>query len=178
MRSVVLIRGINIAGKNPVPMAGLRSLLEELGCTEVATLQASGNAVVTSALSSKELGARLEKALPSTFKLTADAVKVLALGATTFRAIIDARPKGFGDEPDKYYSDVIFLMGISVASVMKLAEPREGVDTAWPGKNVIYWRRLTALRTKTRLSKLMTGEPYRSMTVRSWSTTAKLADML
>lgn len=175
-RHLVLIRGINIAGKNPVPMAGLRECLEELGCTEVATLGASGNAVVTS--SSRDLGARLERELPRRFKLTDDAVKVLVLGAATFQAIIDDRPKGFGDEPDVYHSDVIFLMGISVASVMRLAEPRDGVDTAWPGKNVIYWRRLTALRTKTRLSKLMSGEEYKSMTVRSWSTTAKLAGLL
>ncbi|HXI79316.1 MAG TPA: DUF1697 domain-containing protein, partial [Verrucomicrobiae bacterium] len=31
---LVLLRGINVGGKNPVPMARLRQLLEELGYTD------------------------------------------------------------------------------------------------------------------------------------------------
>jgi len=44
---VVLLRGINLGGKNKVPMAPLRGHLADLGCTDVATLIASGNIVLT-----------------------------------------------------------------------------------------------------------------------------------
>jgi uncharacterized protein (DUF1697 family) len=39
--SVILIRGINVGGKNPVKMSGLREALEALGCTDVGRRAAS-----------------------------------------------------------------------------------------------------------------------------------------
>ena len=42
---VALLRGINVGRGNRVPMAELRRILVELGCTNVATLLNSGNAV-------------------------------------------------------------------------------------------------------------------------------------
>ncbi len=177
-RKVVLIRGVNVGGKNAVPMAGLRTCLEELGCDDVTTYLASGNALVSSGVAAKELTSRIEKELPKRFTLTGDGVRALVLESATFHRIIENRPKGFGDQPTVYYSDAIFMMGLPVAKVMELADPREGVDTVWPGKGVIYWQRLTARRTKTRLGKLMSGPEYKSMTVRSWATTTKLAELL
>ena len=61
---------------------------------------------------------------------------------------------------------------------MSVFDPREGVDKVWPGNGVIYLQRLSALRTKSRLSKIMASPLYKSMTVRSWSTTIKLLDIL
>lgn len=42
---VVLLRGINVGGKNPLPMKELAAILEELGAREVRTYIQSGNAV-------------------------------------------------------------------------------------------------------------------------------------
>src|SRR5690349_19155006 len=92
--SVVLIRGINVGGKNPVKMADLRGLLEDLGCTNVETLLVTGNAVVDDA--PRDLAQRLEAELPKRFRLHDEVVKVLVLTAAQFRAIVADRPKGFG----------------------------------------------------------------------------------
>lgn len=46
-RMAIFLRGVNVGGKNRVPMADFRALLEELGLTEVRTLLNSGNAVGT-----------------------------------------------------------------------------------------------------------------------------------
>jgi uncharacterized protein (DUF1697 family) len=172
--SVVLIRGINVGGKNPVKMAGLRELLEELGCTNVETLLVSGNAVVDDA--PKDLAKRLEAELPKRFQLHDEVVKVLVLSAKQFRAVVADRPKGFGDQPDLYHSDALFLIGIPVD--MSIFDPREGVDAVWPGTGVVYSQRLSAQRTKSKLSKMMLSPDYKSMTIRSWATTMKLAGML
>jgi uncharacterized protein (DUF1697 family) len=172
--SVVLIRGINVGGKNPVKMAGLRELLEELGCTNVETLLVSGNAVVDDA--PKDLAKRLEAELPKRFQLHDEVVKVLVLSAKQFRAVVADRPKGFGDQPDLYHSDALFLIGIPVD--MSIFDPREGVDAVWPGRGVVYSQRLSAQRTKSKLSKMMLSPDYKSMTIRSWATTMKLAGML
>jgi len=56
--------------------------------------------------------------------------------------------------------------------------PREGVDRIWQGEGVIYSQRLSAQRTKSRLSTVMSSPLYKSMTIRSWSTTVKLNNRL
>jgi uncharacterized protein (DUF1697 family) len=61
---------------------------------------------------------------------------------------------------------------------MTVSNPREGVDKIWPGNGVIYSQRLSSKRTKSRLNKIMASSLYKSMTIRSWSTTTKLLDML
>lgn len=44
-RTIALLRGINVGGHHKVPMAELRALLAEIGCTDVKTYIQSGNAV-------------------------------------------------------------------------------------------------------------------------------------
>jgi uncharacterized protein (DUF1697 family) len=43
MRYVALLRGINVGGRNPVPMADLRAAFEDAGHTAVRTYIQSGN---------------------------------------------------------------------------------------------------------------------------------------
>ena len=45
---IVLLRGINVTGKNILPMKELTLMLEELGCKDVQTYIQSGNVVVKS----------------------------------------------------------------------------------------------------------------------------------
>ena len=47
-RYLVLLRGINVGGRNKVPMAALRDLLESHGHTKVSTYIASGNVILSS----------------------------------------------------------------------------------------------------------------------------------
>ena len=48
----------------------------------------------------------------------------------------------------------------------------------WPGDGVIYSQRLSAQRTKSRLNKAITTPLYKSMTIRSWSTTLALLERM
>lgn len=43
-RYIALLRGVNVGGKNKLPMAELQAILEGLGCAEVRTYLNSGNA--------------------------------------------------------------------------------------------------------------------------------------
>lgn len=175
---VILIRGINVGGKNKVSMELLRKCLEELGLSNVATYIASGNVIVSSDKRPEELKAQIEETLPKRFKLDSELLKVLVLSRKQLQAVIDNKPRGFGEEPEKYYSDAIFLMDIDLAQAMQVFAPREGVDKVWPGDGVIYSQRLSAQRTKSRLSKIVGTPAYKSMTIRSWNTTTKLLKIL
>ena len=177
-RYVVLLRGINVGGKNPVPMARLRGLLEELGYSDVSTYIASGNALLSSDRPAAEIKARLEEALPRTFTLHSELVAVLVLTQAQLRAVGRKRPKGFGDHPETYHSDAVFLMGIDAPTAMKVFDPRPGVDEVWPGTGVIYSQRLSSQRTKSRLGKIVGTPAYKSMTIRSWATTMALLERM
>ena len=171
---LVLLRGINVGGRNRVPMAPLRSLLEGLGYAKVATYIASGNILLAADRPPDEIQRQIEAALPATFRLDSDVVRALALTQAQLQAIVDDRPAGFGEQPDLYQSDAIFLIGITAETAMHVFDPRPGVDRVWPGNGVIYSQRLSAERTRSRLNKIVGTPAYRSMTIRSWSTTMAL----
>ena len=175
---VVLLRGINVGGKNKVPMAELKKCLENLGFSNVSTYIASGNVFLDSDKSAAEVQALVEEALPRCFTLDDELIKALALTPGQLQAIVENKPDGFGEQPDKYHSDAIFLMGIDASQALPVFSPREGVDKIWPGEGVIYSQRLSAQRTKSRLNRIMASPLYKSMTIRSWSTTSKLLELL
>ncbi len=143
-RYLVLLRGINVGGRNKVPMAALRDLLESHGHTKVSTYIASGNVILSSDRSAAAIKRELEEALPKAFKLDSELIAVLVLTLAQLRAVVRKRPKGFGDKPDTYHSDAVFLMGIDAPTAMKVFDPRPGVDEVWPGTGVIYSQRLSA----------------------------------
>src|SRR6266567_6790422 len=175
---VVLLRGINVGGKNKISMTELKFCLEEQGFEDVMTYIQSGNVILQSSLDATALGQKIEAMLSNKFKLDSSIIKVLILTEDQLQAVIDERPKGFGEQPDKYHSDAIYLMGIDADQAMSVFNPREGVDQVWPGNCVIYSQRLSALRTKSRLSKIVGTPAYQSMTIRSWSTTTKLLSLM
>ena len=175
---VVLLRGINVGGKNKLPMAELRQFLEALGYSNVSTFIASGNVLLTSNRSPARIKSEIEAKLPGAFRLDSELIAVLVLTADQLRAVVKKRPAGFGDQPAKYHSDAVFLMGIDADEAMTVFNPREGVDTVWPGDGVIYSQRLSAQRTKSRLGRIVGTPAYASMTIRSWQTTLALLELM
>lgn len=175
---VILLRGINVGGKNIVPMAGLKACLKERGFFNVSTYIASGNVILESDKPAAQVRARIEAAMIKSFQLDSELIKVLVLSRRRLQAVIENKPKGFGEQPEKFHSDAIFLMDINAAQAMQVFNPREGVDKVWPGPGVIYSQRLSAERSRSRLNRIMVSPLYKSMTIRSWNTTVRLWELL
>lgn len=173
-RLLVLARGLNVGGKNTVAMPKWRASLEALGFTDVTTFLNSGNVLIDASETAAAVKKKIDADLAEHFDIHDENVKVLVLTRGQLRKVIENRPEGFGDEPKKYHSDVIFLMDVSVNDALDVFKPREGVDAIWPGDGVIYAQRLSAERTKSRLNAMMASPLYKSMTIRTWSTTVKL----
>jgi uncharacterized protein (DUF1697 family) len=175
---LVLLRGINVGGRNKVPMARLRTLLEELGYSNVSTYIASGNVILGADHPAAEVKREIEEALPKAFRLDSELVSVLVLTRAQLRAVVDNKPKGFGEQPELHHSDAIFLIGIDAATALQVFDPRPDVDRVWPGDGVIYSQRLSAERTRSRLGKIVGTPTYKSMTIRSWATTVALLERI
>jgi hypothetical protein len=93
---LILLRGINVGGKNKVPMAALRELLEELGYSNVATYIASGNVILSSRRAPGGIKRQIESALPKRFRLDSELIAVRVMTHAELRAVVDHKPQGFG----------------------------------------------------------------------------------
>jgi uncharacterized protein (DUF1697 family) len=174
---VVLFRGINVGGRNKVPMAALREHLSH-DFSRVRTYIQSGNVLLDSDLPPGEVTAQIDASLPVKFTLDSELVRVLVLDADAFRELVAAAPEGFGSEPDLYRYDVVFYMGVRAEEVEPYIVVNPDVDQAFVGERAAYYRRLTSGATRSRLSKIIGSPIYSGLTIRNWTTTLTLAAML
>lgn len=179
MHYLCLLRGINVGGKNKISMAELKSQLAQSGFENVSSYINSGNILLESAKDPAAVARAVEAVITKNFKLDSELIKVCALSAKQLDEIISNAPKGFGSQPDTYHSDVLFPMdGASSADIMAATQMHPDVDKAWERNNVVYYQRVSALRTKSRLNRLLANPVYKSTTIRSWSTTVKLLALM
>jgi uncharacterized protein (DUF1697 family) len=176
-RSVALLRGINVGGKNLIRMPALKACFEENGFEDVVTYIQSGNVLFTAPTTpAAELTRRIEAMLAEAFDYLPT---VVVRTRRQMRAIVDRAPKGFGSEPAKYRYDLIFLKEPLAAKVALQSVPtKQGVDAAHPGTGVLYFSRLSAKASQSRLSRIVSSPIYASVTIRNWNTTTRLLSMM
>lgn len=173
---VALLRGINVGGKNKVPMADLRETFEEGGYEAVRTYIQSGNVLFRSSDPQSSLESHVEGLLEARFGVP---LLVVVRSHAQMRKTVEKSPPGFGTKPDTFHSDALFLKApLKSRQVMEVVDLREGVDQAWPGDGVVYFQRLSAERVRSRLNRIASTPEYKLLTIRSWSTTTKLVDLL
>ena len=172
---MALLRGINVGGKNPVPMASLRAAFEAEGYGSVRTYINSGNVLFDADTPRAELEGDVEAMLERRLGLP---LLVVVRSHRQLRAVVDKAPEDFAD-PARYHSDVLFLKApLTPAQILAVAQLRDGVDRAWAGTGVVYFRRLSERRTQSKMSKIVGTPEYQRLTSRSWSTSTKLLALL
>lgn len=130
MRVALLLRGVNVGGVT-VRSADLRALLADAGLGDVATVLASGNAVVT-ALDAADAARAAEAALEARYGRR---IRVLGIAIEQLAAIVADYPHPEDDEHTPY---VVFELEPDVASELARIEPGEGESIA-AGDGVIHW---------------------------------------
>lgn len=173
---VALLRGINVGGRNIVAMADLRAAFEARGYAAVRTYIQTGNVLFESDAPRESLEADLEAMLERQMGVP---LVVVARSHRQLRNVVAKAPEGFGEQPDRYHCDVVFLKApLTSKQAMRVVDMRDGVDQAWPGTGVIYFARLSERRSQSRMSRIVGTPEYQRMTIRSWSTTTRLLDLL
>ena len=174
--SVALLRGINVGGKNLIRMPDLAACFRDAGHPDVRTYIQSGNVLFTpDQAAGPELEDALERMLEERFHTP---ILVVVRSRDELAATIAAAPANHGSE--KLRSDVFFLKHplTAEAAYAQLPELREGVDSVALGPGAIYFSRVAAQASKTRITRLMSMPVYRQMTVRNWRTTTRILEML
>jgi uncharacterized protein (DUF1697 family) len=177
-RYVALLRGINVGGKNLIPMPALKACFEDAGFGDVRTYIQSGNVLFSAPTTGQaELTRRIERELSSTFAHYA--ASVILRSKAQMRKVVDEAPKGFGSKPDAYRYDAIFLKApLTSRAAIKEVEMKEGVDRCWAGSGILYFSRTVDRITSSRVNRIVGKPIYQQMTIRNWNTTTKLASLL
>src|SRR5215470_5534303 len=121
---VALLRGINVGGRNKVPMAELREVVASLGHTGVSTYIQSGNVLFsTGDTDADQLAAALEAAISERFGLWAS---VVVLSRDELAAVLAANP--YPGEPNPRLVHVVFLSAELPPDVLeRIAAARDAV---------------------------------------------------
>lgn len=133
-RTVILLRGINVSGKNKVPMAELRAALTTAGFDGVATYIQSGNIAVDTDLDDEHLLGQTEALLAEHFDVHVPAVSV---AQSAIAAIEAAAP--FADDADPATSLIYFPLGeVDVEGVRSIDPHRHPGDTITATTHAVY----------------------------------------
>ncbi|SNR15140.1 DUF1697 domain-containing protein [Tenacibaculum jejuense] len=98
---IVILRGINVSGKNKLPMQELRVMLEGLEFSEVKTYIQSGNIVLKSSKEALEVEKTIKKGISKTFGYD---VPVLARTVTQWEKAIANNPYSEVEEKQQYFT--------------------------------------------------------------------------
>lgn len=171
---IALLRGINVGGKNSVPMQELRELLEELGCRDVSTYIQSGNVVFRSDESESSLSLQITSEIQRCFGFEPF---VLILEADTFKAITDANPYA-NDDIDPKFLHVNFLASKAVdPDIDRMRELQSKTEQFTLTDHALYFKAPDGIgRSKFAAgAEKLLGVPA---TGRNWKTVCKLLDMV
>ncbi len=170
---IALLRGINVGGKNSIKMLDLKTCFTSMGLTDVVTYIQSGNVLFTTSRSDqKKLMNTIEATLLKQFGYT---IPIVLISYAQLKEAVASAPRGFGKTPATHRYDVLFLkQPLTAEEALKSISIREGVDHVSAGENVLYFSRLTAKATQSRLSRIVRLPIYKNMTIRNWNTTTKL----
>ena len=174
-RYVALLRGINVGKAKRVSMADLRSLLEDLGHTDVGTVLMSGNAVFTSSARSTPVLARgIEQAISE--QLSMD-VRVFVRTVAAVRMVVDDVPWPDLARKDPSRLGISFFDSAHDRKVLQpILEQDWSPEAVAVGKDVLYvWQPngVTGSKLGEALGKVKGGPVG---TVRNLATVRKILD--
>ena len=168
-RTALLLKGVNVGGKNKLPMAQLRSALVELGWGEVETYLQSGNVVAE--VGKGDPAIALQELITARFGL---AVEVFAWSGREIDAVIADNPfPGKVDEPKNLH--VAFLRSAPPKDWFAEAGLVHDGDEIALGRRHIYLSYGINSRDST-LAKVLRNSKL-SFTARNWTTVVKLAEL-
>src|SRR4051794_33479764 len=175
MAYVALLRGINVGGHAKVAMSQLKETFERLKLEDVKTYINSGNVVFNGGGSDRaRLRRRIEKAIADDFGLD---VSVVLRDTSELKRIVDELPPSWING-DKFKCDVFFSDQFRSATSIEQLPLTPGVEEVKFVPGAILCRIPRAKQPKSKLTRLVGTDLYKSMTARNVNTVRKLYELV
>jgi uncharacterized protein (DUF1697 family) len=175
---VALLRGINLAGRNKVPMADLREVVASLGHTGVTTYIQSGNVLFsTEDADTAKLASELESAIADRFGISS---AVVVLTRDELAEVLKGNP--YADEPEPRFVHVVFLSAEPpqdlldrIAAAQSAAQAKGSPDSVTVAGRALFLHTPGGYGT-SELGKLLASVKSKGVTItaRNWATACKL----
>ncbi len=174
MKQIVLLRGVNVGGRNKVGMPALRDALQAAGMENVLTYVQSGNVVLDSTAKPDALARACEDAIADQFRLDVD---VVVRTRSELAKIVKRNPLGDVADQDKLYQVTFCAHKPAEDALAKVAERAvDGERLLAHGREIYAWfphgigrSKLAAALGKQDLGVVATA--------RNWTTVNKLLSL-
>lgn len=173
---IILLRGINVGGKNTVSMKALKETFEKHGFQDVSTYINSGNILFSSEITDiMRLKSDCEALLLEKFNLQ---LTVMILSAGDLAEALRHAPDWWGSDRESKHNAIFVIPPTSVQEMFReVGEAKPEYEKADFFGRVIFWSAPIKTFSRTRWSKVVASSVYDSITIRNANTAKKLAEM-
>ena len=176
-RYIAFLRGINISGKNKVPMAELKKEFEKLEFGDVKTYLNSGNVAFSSDKDDTEkFTNQIEIMIKKQFALD---IPVFVISREELDDILHNAPDWWGNENKEIYDNLIFIMPPATFAEVysEIGEPKEELEKIKDYKEAIFWSFSRKDYQKTNWwSKTASANISSKLTIRTANTIRKILE--
>lgn len=175
---IALLRGINISGRNKVPMADLKKGFESLSFSAVRTWLNSGNvSFLSDETDTAVLTEQIGKMLQAHFSFS---IPVFVLPQERLADILKHAPDWWGTASKEIYDNLIFVIPpAAVADICRdIGAPKEGLERIQEYQDIIFWSFSRKDYQKTNWwPKTASAGIGSRLTIRTANTIRKIAEM-
>ena len=139
MEYIVLLRGINVSGKNKISMKDLKTSLEKYNYKNVRTYINSGNVVLESENNDVMiLMQTIGEIIENEFNLV---IPIYATTVSELRVVLDNKPLWWENDNKEIYHNLIFVIPPTTLKDVyeALGEPSKDIEKISEYKNYIFW---------------------------------------
>ncbi|MGE5607266.1 MAG: DUF1697 domain-containing protein [Bacteroidota bacterium] len=173
---ILLLRGINVGGKNKVSMKELKELLEKSGFQDVVTYINSGNIIfATENFDIEFLKRNCETLILDQFKLD---LSVMIIAAEELIEALNNAPDWWDVAQESKHNAIFVIPPTTVDEVFKeVGAIKPEYERVSSFGRVIFWSAPFKTFSRTRWSRVAGKAVYNNITIRNSNTVKKLAEL-
>lgn len=172
---IALLRGINVGGKNKVPMSLLKTAFEDAGLMEVSTYINSGNVIFSYENHAATLQQLCWQAIMDKFQLD---IPVAVISAKDYSDALNHAPLWWDKDSESKHIAIFVISPTNTESIMReVGIKPEYEQLAYYGQ-VIFWSAPLKTYSRTKWSKVIATPAYSNITIRNANTTKTLFQLI
>lgn len=177
MKYVALLRGINVGGKNKVPMSDLKTCFEKAGFLNTTTYINSGNVIFDNDEESiTKLEQKCKVIIEKEFGFP---INLVLVDANTLKEALEHVPQWWGEDPESKHNAIFVIQPATAIEVIEDAgEIKPEYELLYAHKEIIFWSAPIKTFSRTRWSKIVGTKAYQNITIRNANTTKRLLELL
>ena len=174
---IVLLRGINVGGKNIIKMADLKAAFERRDFQNVITYINSGNVLFDSPMEETSIKVVCEDLITESFGMN---IPVCVISAADLIDALSHAPEWWNIAPDSRHDAFFVIPPMTARQIVdRIGQIKEEYECLAYHGRVIFWSAPIVTFSRTRVSKIVPKDElmYYAITVRNANTTLKLAEL-